>query len=93
MPIIDHDSDGDGGGHGDGDDGIYDDDYNEYEVGRNAQCPFYHLHDGGGDDDDFLTCTIVVVDPPGTGGRRQFSGFPSPRLPRVTWQVQDGLDL
>ena len=72
----------------------------------NAQCPFYHDHDGGddhgddhggahdghdddggddgGDDDDFLTCTIVVVDPPGTGGSRQFSGFPSPRLPRVT---------
>ena len=60
-------------------------------MGKNA-----HDHDGGddgdgdeygadgGDDDDFLTCTIVVVDPPGTGGSRQFSGFPSPRLPRVT---------
>ena len=27
----------------------------------------------------------MVVEPPGTGGRRQFSGLPRPRLPRVTW--------
>ena len=36
------------------------------------------------DDIDAITCTMVV-EPPGTGGRRQFSGLPRPRLPRVTW--------
>ena len=34
-----------------------------------------------------ITWTTEVVEPPGTGGRRQFSGLPNPRLPRVTWWV------